>query len=345
MIATGPQDRDLFRFMTEAAMWEVVGISALEEQVYEALLPRRQATVADLVSGTGLTTRRLTTALNQLVRQGLATRLPGSPARFAPVPPDLVASELLSAQDRKRRQLQAHVQKLTHVFRSATGERHPAELIEVLEGAHNVRTAFRRLQHDAKREVRVFDRPPYFNAGGPDSYEANEDEIQSLIDDRVAYRVIYARQALEAPGRMANVWDGVREGEQARVAGSLSLKLALADDQVALVNSTNDFDVETAYLVHPSALLDALSELFEATWQRSVALNQAVESSKSAGVLGGVRQDLLGMLAAGATDETIARTFGMSVRTVQRHVHAIMNHVGADTRFQAGMEAVRRGCI
>ena len=44
-------------------MWEVVGISAVEEQVYEALLPRRQATVADLVGATGLTTRRLTAAL------------------------------------------------------------------------------------------------------------------------------------------------------------------------------------------------------------------------------------------------------------------------------------------
>jgi DNA-binding NarL/FixJ family response regulator len=33
------------------------------------------------------------------------------------------------------------------------------------------------------------------------------------------------------------------------------------------------------------------------------------------------------------------------VRTVHRRVHQIMASVGAETRFQAGMEAVRRGWV
>jgi DNA-binding NarL/FixJ family response regulator len=54
------------------------------------------------------------------------------------------------------------------------------------------------------------------------------------------------------------------------------------------------------------------------------------------------RRQLLGLLASGATDAVIARTFGWSMRTVQRHIHDLMQEVGARTRFQVGMEAARR---
>ena len=54
---------------------------------------------------------------------------------------------------------------------------------------------------------------------------------------------------------------------------------------------------------------------------------------------------LLALLAAGTTDEITARTFGWSARTVQRHVHRIMTLMNAETPFQAGLEAGRRGWI
>ena len=44
-------------------------------------------------------------------------------------------------------------------------------------------------------------------------------------------------------------------------------------------------------------------------------------------------------------DEQIARALGMSVRTVRRRVADLMDELGADSRFQAGVEAVRRGWI
>jgi DNA-binding NarL/FixJ family response regulator len=54
---------------------------------------------------------------------------------------------------------------------------------------------------------------------------------------------------------------------------------------------------------------------------------------------------LLLELAGGAKDEQIARALGMSVRTVRRRVADLMDELGADSRFQAGVEAVRRGWI
>ena len=58
-----------------------------------------------------------------------------------------------------------------------------------------------------------------------------------------------------------------------------------------------------------------------------------------------LRRLLLTQLADGAKDEQIARTLGISLRTVRRRVAALMSDLGVDTRFPAGVEAVRRGWI
>jgi DNA-binding NarL/FixJ family response regulator len=91
-------------------------------------------------------------------------------------------------------------------------------------------------------------------------------------------------------------------------------------------------------------MLDAFSELFEALWDRAVPLNRATADQPRDGLPSG-DSELVGLLASGATDETIARALSWSVRTVHRHVHRLMTDVGAQTRFQAGMEAVRRNWV
>jgi DNA-binding NarL/FixJ family response regulator len=58
-----------------------------------------------------------------------------------------------------------------------------------------------------------------------------------------------------------------------------------------------------------------------------------------------IRGNLLRQLAAGAKDEQIARTLGLSLRTVRRRVAGLLIELGVDTRFQAGVEAVRRGWL
>ena len=55
--------------------------------------------------------------------------------------------------------------------------------------------------------------------------------------------------------------------------------------------------------------------------------------------------DLLSLLSAGRSDSTIARLSGISLRTVERRVRSLMDRLGAKTRFQAGVQAARRGWI
>jgi DNA-binding CsgD family transcriptional regulator/DNA-binding Lrp family transcriptional regulator len=324
-------------------VWGVVGILEAEERVYEALALRGQATIADLAEELGTTKSRVSRILSKLADRGLATHLPGQPARFAAVMPDIAASELIAAQESQLERLREYAHRLAAAHRARSGARHPAELVEVIEGAANVRKAFVRLQRDARNEMRVFDKPPY-TAEQPDG---NPDEYRLLDEGRARYRTLYERVGLTQPERMPEIWNGIQRGERARVVGSLPMKMALCDNQLALipVSASGPSADQAAYLVHPSSLLDALSELFEAMWDKAVPLNRRPAPDQDGQILTDRDRDLLGLLAAGTTDETIARTFGWSVRTVRRHIHRIMTLTGAETRFQAGMQASRRDWV
>jgi len=153
-----------------------------------------------------------------------------------------------------------------------------------------------------------------------------------------------ADQLKAMPGRLENIWEGIRRGERARVGSSLPAKLVISDNEVAIVSSAADYHNGVAYLIRRSSLLDITCGLFEAVWDRAVPLNRA-ESKTGEAPLSHRDRQLLGLLASGATDAVIARTFDWSIRTVQRHIHELMQQVGARTRFQVGMEAARRGWL
>lgn len=326
-------------------MWEAVGIPENEARVYEALIPQASATLDALASRVNFTNAKTARALVRLIERGLVTRTPGRPATYAAVEPSLAGSVLIARQEHELRQLQQHLNKLDEAFRTEASAGRPAGSIEVIEGAPRIWRTFVRVQRGARSEVRGFDKPPYFVPQGEHGDEGpNLDERRLLAARTVSYRVVYDQESVAIPGRLTNIWEGIRNGERARVAASLPVKLVMCDDTMAIVCSTADYHNTIAYLIHPSSLLDVTAALFEAIWDRAVPLNRA-ESKGSDIVIDERDRQLIGLLASGATDAVIARTFGLSTRTVQRNIHELMQKVGARTRFQAGMEAVNRGWL
>lgn len=323
-------------------MWESVGVTGPEGNAYEALVRRGQAEVSAIAADAGLPRGQAARILSRLVDHGLAARLPGRPLRYAAISPDLVVSSLIAERERSLLRLREHARQLAAEQASRNPCHHPAELVEVIEGDANVRNTFIRLQREAREQIRGLDRPPYLEnpVGG------NLEENRQIEDRGLTYRVIYDESALAIPGRMADIQRGIKRGERARVSSHVPMKMALCDDRLALIPvTTPGYRADAAYLVHPSSMLDAFSELFEALWERAVPLNRASPQQAADADLSAEDAELIGLLASGVTDETIARTFGWSVRTVHRHVHRIMADVGAETRFQAGMQAVRRGWV
>lgn len=326
-------------------MWETVGIPETEAHVYEALIPLGHTTADVLSSRVNVTVARTTRALAALIQRGLVTRMPGRPARYSAVEPSLAGSVLIAKREHELRRLQQHLNKLDETFHAETSAHNPAEHIEVIRGAPKIWRTFVRVQRCAQHQVRAFDKPPYFVAAGEHGDEGpNLDERRSLEAGSVSYRVVYDQESVAVPGRLENIWEGIRRGERAKVGTSLPAKLVLSDDTLAIVSSAADYQNSVAYLIRASSLLDMTAALFEAVWARAVPLNRS-GSTETEASMSPLDRQLLGLLASGATDAVISRTFGWSIRTVQRHVHELMQQVGARTRFQIGMEAVRRGWL
>jgi hypothetical protein len=132
-------------------------------------------------------------------------------------------------------------------------------------------------------------------------------------------------------------------GEQARVYSTLPLKLIVFDRHTALL-PMNPLDPELvagAMLVRASALLDALHMFFELVWDRAIPL--PLDSSRPAAgpQADSAAGDLIPLLAAGLTDKAAAHQLGISHRTLQRRIKALMNTLDAHSRFQAGYQAGR----
>ena len=128
-------------------------------------------------------------------------------------------------------------------------------------------------------------------------------------------------------------------GEQIRVLPDLPTRLlVIGDSHVVLPEPLGFADMPLA-VVRQRSVVEAMTHWFELLWERAAvpAVGNAAQRD--------LRRFLLQQLAAGEHDEQIARRLGISLRTVRRRVADLMSELGADSRFQAGVEAARRGWI
>ncbi|PZG13744.1 helix-turn-helix transcriptional regulator [Nonomuraea aridisoli] len=321
-------------------MLQAIGLSVQDEEVYDALVRRTQATVAEIAVDCHLPATAARRILQSLAELGLATRSTGRPTRYVAVSPDSSLEAILRERERELDGVRTHIRALMDVYRASTRFAHPGELVEVISGRDEVNQCFAQLQRNTRAEMRGFDRPPY---AAPEQHRQSNPIELDLLRRGVKYRVIYDTSVLELPGWLEDVTAGMQRGEQARIGADLPMKLAISDDRLAIIPllRAGDSAVTASYLIHPSPLLDALMALFEALWERSVP----VRLTSQGGELSQDEERLLTLLASGATDKAASRALGWSERTVQRHITKLMRRLGAQTRFQVAMEATRRGWI
>ncbi|PVG84401.1 DNA-binding response regulator [Nocardioides gansuensis] len=178
----------------------------------------------------------------------------------------------------------------------------------------------------------------------PDQWRLpTESEMARVVNDAIrkgrVVRTIYPLAALqEAP---AVLLGRASIGEQIRVLPEVPTRLAIIGASRGLLPDPLGVGTERRMALRQSALVQLMIRYFDLLWENAHAV-PALDRGEARPDL---RRLLLGQLAAGAKDEQIARTLGLSLRTVRRRVAALMVELGADTRFQAGVEAARRGWI
>lgn len=169
-------------------------------------------------------------------------------------------------------------------------------------------------------------------------------EALDAMSRGIVYRVVYSANILQVPKALEAAHACVARGEQARVFHDVALNALVCDDRLAVLSVTAPDRVgHHSVIVHRSGLLDGLVGVFESYWRMAVPLPSVREVVDLETSRRDDARQLLNYLGAGLTDESIARELGVSERTVSRRIARLQEVLGAQTRFQLGVQAGRRG--
>ena len=323
-------------------MLEVAGLSPAEESVYVTLMDLPPVTVGEAYQACGALDRaELGGVLNALADKGLLSQLPGRPRRYAPVAPETALVAPLARREEELREARAAVADLTERYRAVPRQTGTDELAEIVTGKRRTWQRWFGSIAGASSRVRVLNRPPFeTEVAEPDPSEMD------VLARGIPVRVVYDESGVRSPAVIARRRAEAAAGEQARMAGDVPVHLLLVDDDLALMPLGRDrLRTDGLLVVHPCALLDALSALFELVWASALPLQldaPAQADGQPMVLRNPTTRTILGLLSAGLSDQAIARRLGCSERTVQRHILRLTEAVGAKTRFQAALQIGRR---
>jgi DNA-binding CsgD family transcriptional regulator len=322
-----------------------LGLSADAAELYCHLCARRGVPFRSLVHDLQWDAGRVGDALEALVEVRLVSMPQEGCTDVSAVAPDLglerlvlgVQENLLKAQRRllgARDSISALSEDYHREWRLDGG----SGQVEVITGDEVVNHS-RVLVRSAEREYATFVVGPW----STDRPRANPPP-QGSSATRARYRAVYERSVLEFPGGYEALEESVAAGEQARVVDRLPSKMVIVDRRIAMV-ALAPIATSGSLLVRSPMLIDALWTLFDAVWEQGVPIGAGAPNAARNRWAAPEDRAILHLMAAGLKDEAICRRLGMAERTVSRRISALMVQLGAATRFQAGIQATRRGWI
>ncbi|MHC5902673.1 LuxR C-terminal-related transcriptional regulator [Streptomyces sp. S6] len=326
-------------------MLETIGIDESTHDVYRSLLLHPSWTLEDIARETGLTEADVRGALDRLTQLSLLHEASGH--QFVPMSPEIVLTPLLERREAELAEQRARLSReraalasLTSAYANMAAHRVDSG-VERLEGVDAVRVRLMELAHQARIDVRTFAPGGALSAG---ALEAGRPLDEQHLSRGVRMRTVYLDSVRnDQPTVEYANWLASRGGET-RTVPALPMRMIISDHTTAVVPIDIDNSRKGALLIRYPGMVRALEELFDMVWENAVPLGSApaeiVEEAPT-----DREAALLKMLAAGLTDEGIARKMGVSLRTVRRNTADLQRRLGVQSRFQAGAEAVRRGWL
>lgn len=323
---------------------EILGLDGLSESVYRALLADPDADPTVLAQRLSVELSEVTRAMARLTELSLVRRRSGGRV-FVPVNPEVALDAMLSLEQaelsRRERQLLEARAELSRLVHSGDRDAPPVREVRRLTDPRQIIEVLQELADRCYQELLSV------VPGGepiPDSHlpAALRHEL-ALLERGVNYRLLYARDELESRSMRQHMRALSRHGGEVRIADTLPHRLIVFDRAVSFLPVDPRRPQAGALVVREPAIIANLVMFFESLWATAVELDQAIDS----GAPGATDFDrsVLMLMSSGVKDEAAARQLNVSDRTYRRHVADILVRLGASSRFQAGVEAVRRGWL
>lgn len=301
--------------------------------IYMSLIEHPAASVTELAADCDLNVEAVEAGLAWLRNSGLVLRAKahasdGDADFWSASEPDRALRDLVRHHERILDQVRGALPELQQRFRRTHEAPTVSGVIEHVEGWENVGARYHRILRDSAREVGMMEHAPYNPGAAPTE--------ESILRRGVSFRVLCDPE--DFPRQLGDEFAALR-GLEARLYADVPFRALIADGQICLIILDRTPLNRAALVIHPSTLLDGICQFFDACWCRAVPIG--FETSP----LDDQAREVLTLLAAGLKDESVARQLGITTRTLRRRVQEILTALDTKSRFQAGIEASRRGWV
>ncbi|MGK8504465.1 LuxR C-terminal-related transcriptional regulator [Nocardia asiatica] len=312
-------------------------------RVYAVLVHHPRSSLAEIAQYLGVSEDLAADSLDVLCELRAAVRIesPDGEPRW-----DAHAPESLSEAEARRRQqeinqMHAAAARLSETFRSVRrSPRGNGAVVPVYERLEML-ADFEEMQNAARSCVKLVERGPYLS--DPERERQLFELKRARLGEGIRYQTLYQDTVYQDPERLRHALSTNASGAQARTLPEPPFKLIISDDERAsLVLHADERRPDPMGLrITGSPTLELLIKTFDVLWAMAapISVNPAAEA------LDERDRAILTLMGLGATDDTIARRLGMSRRTVVRRTARLLERLGASTRFQAGVQATRRGWL
>ncbi|OEV05618.1 transcriptional regulator [Streptomyces oceani] len=332
--------------------------------LYQALRSRGASSFAESVADLGLTPDEIADSRAELVALGLIVptgtahdsqlalddgRSPEEETdAVAVIAPEIALLRLLEREQRRLRERLTEAdeayERLEHLaarfLRAGTLDQAQVE-VEVL-------TDYRRIQQVLEDIADVIQHDLASLHPGALRREIPEralDRDRRQLESGVRVRAVYNRRFASVPEQAEYFRRKVELGVEVRLSPVVPMDMVLADQQFALLPVDPEDTSAGAILARGSALVRSYLALFEYCWHTATSYGEQSTPEQGGDGLTEQQRAALRMLASGMKDEKIARSLGVSLRTVSRVLSELMQELGASSRFEAGVRATRLGWL
>jgi DNA-binding CsgD family transcriptional regulator len=316
---------------------------AENERLYAQVWPSSGAAVTDIAERLRTTPEALREELSVFFGTGVVWEVDG---RLMVAPPHVAIANAMQRYSQRLTQLAGDVERLAARV-PALGEVTATAPRPVGAGPPGVSVEGETL---AEADVPMMLRTIIERTAGsisffrPDQWRLPSESDMAMVIAAAAgrgrrVRAIYPFHALKDAPQVLAARAAI--GEEVRLIVDVPTRLAIMGVGYALVPDPPGVGSDRVILIRQPSLVRIVQDYFDSVWEQGVPGPGSPES----GVRVGDQSVLVRHLTAGMKDEQIARSMGVSLRTVRRRIAALLAELGVDSRFAAGVEAARRGWV
>lgn len=324
-------------------MLESLGLSTKTESIYRLMLANPQWGVADIAAHLQISEHVVRAGLDELADLALLRPSWDQPGALRPVSPQVGLAALLSRAESEVAERQRQIENTRAAIAAIAVEHHATrEHDEVVShtGLDEVRARLEELAQAAQTECVSFTPGA---AQRPDTHQAGKSANQVALERGVTLRSVYQDSFRNDPATLSYVRWLSDLGAQTRSVPTLPMMMVIVDRKIALIPVDPSDSGKGALEIQAPGLVAAVHSLFEQIW--AVATPFGAPDPVDANGLNPQELQLIKILAAGYTDEVAGRRLNLSLRTVRRMMAQIMERLGAQSRFQAGVQAMAEGWL